>query len=86
MQSQGLNRIVVQVPGLQDPGQLKALLGKTAKMTFHLVNEEVAEEDILRGTVPADLMAVITRSFPPLVERPKWVYIQLIPTPASGSR
>ena len=28
---------------------------------------------ILRGTAPADLMAVITRSFPPLVERPKCV-------------
>ncbi len=54
VQSQGLNRIVVQVPGLQDPGQLKALLGKTAKMTFHLVNESVAAEDVERGTVPAD--------------------------------
>ncbi len=54
IQSQGADRIVVQVPGLQDPGQLKALLGKTAKMTFHLVNEEATPEDIARGTVAAD--------------------------------
>jgi protein-export membrane protein SecD len=36
---QGEDRILVQVPGLQDPDQLKAILGKTAKMTFQLVDE-----------------------------------------------
>jgi protein-export membrane protein SecD len=36
----GEDRILVQVPGLQDPGRLKALLGKTAKMTFRLVDEQ----------------------------------------------
>jgi protein-export membrane protein SecD len=36
----GEDRILVQVPGLQDPGQLKEILGKTAKMTFQLVNEQ----------------------------------------------
>ena len=35
---QGTNRIVVQVPGLQDPSALKALLGKTAKLEFKLVD------------------------------------------------
>jgi preprotein translocase subunit SecD len=30
----------VQVPGLQDPAQLKEILGKTAKMTFQLVDEQ----------------------------------------------
>jgi protein-export membrane protein SecD len=35
----GDDRILVQVPGLQDPTQLKAILGKTAKMTFQLVDE-----------------------------------------------
>ena len=38
---QGDNRILVQVPGLKDPAQLKDILGKTAKMTFHLVNTSV---------------------------------------------
>jgi len=36
----GEDRILVQVPGLQDPGRLKAMLGKTAKMTFRLVDEQ----------------------------------------------
>jgi protein-export membrane protein SecD len=36
----GEDRILVQVPGLQDPTRLKAMLGKTAKMTFQLVDEQ----------------------------------------------
>jgi SecD/SecF fusion protein len=36
----GDDRILVEVPGLQDPSQLKAILGKTAKMTFQLVDEQ----------------------------------------------
>ena len=54
IQRQGDNRIVLQVPGLQDPERLKALLGKTAKMTFHLVDD--SEENLraaLGGVVPA---------------------------------
>ena len=35
---QGADRIVVQVPGLQNPEALKALLGKTAKLEFKLVD------------------------------------------------
>ncbi len=35
----GNDRILVEVPGLQDPARLKELLGKTAKMTFRLVDE-----------------------------------------------
>jgi preprotein translocase subunit SecD len=40
IQRQGDNRILLQVPGLQDPERLKSLLGKTAKMSFHLMNED----------------------------------------------
>lgn len=58
IQRQGADRIVVQVPGLADPAQLKALLGKTAKMTFHLVNEEVTDDMIARNMVPADTMVL----------------------------
>ena len=36
----GDDRIVVEVPGLQDPGELIRLLGKTAKMSFQLVDEQ----------------------------------------------
>ena len=36
---QGQNRILVQLPGVEDPNRIKQLLGKTARMTFHLVDE-----------------------------------------------
>ncbi len=52
IQRQGADRIIVQVPGLADPAELKRLLGKTAKMTFHLVNESVSPEAMMGGTVP----------------------------------
>lgn len=37
IQRVGADRILVQLPGLQDPAQLRALLGSTAKMSFHLL-------------------------------------------------
>lgn len=52
IQRQGEDRVLVQVPGMENPEQLKGLLGKTAKMTFHLVNEAVTPEQISRGIVP----------------------------------
>jgi preprotein translocase subunit SecD len=39
IQRQGFDRILVQVPGLQDPQELKALLGTTAKLEFRMVAE-----------------------------------------------
>jgi preprotein translocase subunit SecD len=53
IQRQGDNRIVLQVPGLTDPANLKALLGQTANMTFHMVNESVSPTDAAMGNVPA---------------------------------
>lgn len=38
IQRQGTDRIVVQLPGIEDPQRVKDLLGQTAKMTFHLVD------------------------------------------------
>ena len=39
IQRQGVDRILVQVPGLQDPERLKSILGQTAKLTFQLLCE-----------------------------------------------
>ena len=39
IQRQGVGRILVQVPGLQDPQQLKELLGRTAKLEFRMLSE-----------------------------------------------
>lgn len=50
---QGTNRIVVQVPGLQDPQQLKALVGKTAKLEFKLVDINADPQALAKGEAPA---------------------------------
>lgn len=47
---QGENRIQIQLPGVDNPERIKQLLGKTAKLTFHLVD--------LDGTVGADSRAL----------------------------
>ncbi len=49
---QGPTRIVVQVPGLQDPDALKALLGKTAKLEFKLVDTVADPEEVAQGRAP----------------------------------
>ncbi|MBE6444224.1 MAG: protein translocase subunit SecD [Alphaproteobacteria bacterium] len=53
IQSQGANRIVVQLPGLQNPEYVKTLLGKTAKMSFHLVDSTARASDAKRGKLAA---------------------------------
>jgi len=40
IQRQGINRILLQLPGIKNPERIKALLGKTAKLTFHMVDDE----------------------------------------------
>ena len=53
IQRQGDNRVLVQVPGLKDPERLKAIIGKTAKLTFQLVDmENSVAEARERGRVP----------------------------------
>ena len=49
---QGKTRIVVQVPGLQDPKALKELLGKTAKLEFKLVDVGADPEEVAQGRAP----------------------------------
>ena len=54
IQRQGTDRILVQVPGLQDPTRLKQLLGKTAKMEFRMVDETVPPDAAAQGKIPPD--------------------------------
>jgi preprotein translocase subunit SecD len=55
IQRQGVDRILVQVPGLQDPSRLKELLGKTAKLTFRLVDMSIpADQAQQQGRVPPE--------------------------------
>ncbi|MBN2675704.1 MAG: protein translocase subunit SecD [Alphaproteobacteria bacterium] len=41
IQQQGERRLVIQLPGVDTPENVKALIGKTAKMTIHMVAEDV---------------------------------------------
>ena len=52
IQSQGGKYILVQLPGVDNPEHIKNLIGQTAKMTFHLVNESVTSEQIASGRAP----------------------------------
>ena len=54
IQRQGTDRILVQVPGLQDPTRLKQLLGKTAKMEFRMVDESVSPDAAAQGRIPSE--------------------------------
>ncbi len=52
IQRQGADRINVQAPGMSDPEALKARIGKTAKMTFHIVDASVSGQDAAAGRAP----------------------------------
>jgi protein-export membrane protein SecD len=58
---QGEDRIIVQLPGISDPERIKALLGQTAKMTFHLLD---AEANPAAGPAPPGV------EFLPLADQP----------------
>jgi preprotein translocase subunit SecD len=52
VQQQGDNRIVVQLPGVQDTAQAKKILGATATLEFRMVDTEHDVQDALDGRVP----------------------------------
>ena len=51
VQGQGSDRVLVQLPGVQNPESVKILLGKTAKMSFHLVDETTSIAQAKRGKI-----------------------------------
>ena len=66
IQRQGDNRILVQVPGLDDPQRLKDLLNQTAKMTFHLVDTSMPVGEAINGRPPARSMVLYSVDDPPV--------------------
>ena len=54
IQREGTDRILVQVPGLQDPTRLKQLLGKTAKLDFRMVDTGASPEQAVQGRTPPE--------------------------------
>ena len=49
IQRQGVDRILLELPGISDPERLKSLLGKTAKLTLQIVDEDLSLSDLKSG-------------------------------------
>ncbi len=67
IQQQGDHRIVVQLPGAQDPAKLKQLLGATATLEYRLVDTEHSVEDAVAGKVPIGAKLYRTRDGQPIL-------------------
>jgi protein-export membrane protein SecD len=69
IQAEGSERILVQVPGLQDTAQLKDILGRTARMTFHMeCTEGTVAEALQSGPPPGcELYESDTEGEPPVL-------------------
>jgi preprotein translocase subunit SecD len=58
---QGVDRILIQLPGVQDPDRAKALIGKTALLEFKLLDEQTPVEQALAGRLPETSEVVYQR-------------------------
>jgi len=69
IQRQGQNRVVIQLPGIQDTARAKAILGATATLEFRLVDEEHEPQDAVNGRVPAGSKLYYQRNGLPILLR-----------------
>ncbi len=67
VQRQGADRIVVELPGIQDTARAKEILGATATLEFRLVNTNVDSSAASSGRVPGDSEVKQTRDGQPVV-------------------
>ncbi|WP_145495083.1 protein translocase subunit SecD [Yersinia bercovieri] len=67
VQRQGSDRIVVELPGIQDTARAKEILGATATLEFRLVNSNVDASVAATGRVPGDSEVKNTREGRPVV-------------------
>ncbi|MBI5183115.1 MAG: protein translocase subunit SecD, partial [Nitrospinae bacterium] len=52
IQREGTRRIIVELPGIDDPKRAINLIGSTALLEFKLIDEEQGVEDALKGDIP----------------------------------
>lgn len=64
IQRQGADRVLLQLPGVENPEHVKRLLGQTAKLTFQMVDTAANPADVMAGKVPASSMRL------PMAENP----------------
>ncbi len=70
IQQQGAERVVVQLPGVQDTARAKDILGRTASLEIRMVNDDAgALESALAGSVPLGSDLFTERGGQPLVVR-----------------
>lgn len=67
VQRQGADRIVVELPGIQDTARAKEILGATATLEFRLVNSNVDRTAAAAGRIPGDSEVKMTREGQPVV-------------------
>ncbi|MDA7746513.1 protein translocase subunit SecD [Psychromonas sp.] len=71
VQRQGIDRIVVELPGIQDTARAKEILGATATLEFHPVDSDTDVSDALAGRVPASSAVYQERNGRPVVVKKK---------------
>ncbi|MGP1930412.1 MAG: protein translocase subunit SecD [Arsenophonus sp. ET-DL12-MAG3] len=67
VQQQGNDRIVVELPGIQDTARAKEILGATATLEFRLVNTDIDNSAIQLNHIPGDSEIKYTRDGKPIV-------------------
>ena len=67
IQQQGDNRIVVQLPGIQDSARAKRILSATATLEFRLVDVNVSPQDAIDGRIPPTARLYRDREGQPVV-------------------
>ena len=71
VQRQGTDRIVVELPGIQDTARAKEILGATATLEFHAVDSDTDVSDALAGRIPASSALYKERDGRPVVIKKK---------------
>ena len=71
VQRQGVDRIVVELPGIQDTARAKEILGATATLEFHPGDSETDVSDAVAGRVPASSALYKDRNGRPVVIKKK---------------
>jgi len=67
VQRQGTDRIVVELPGVQDTATAKEILGATATLEFHAADSETDLNDALAGRLPSSSVVYEDRNGTPVV-------------------
>ncbi len=74
VQRQGDDRIVIQLPGVQDTARAKRILGRTATLEIHMVDEEHDLSAALNGSVPVGSRIYNMRDGSPILLQKSIVY------------